>query len=108
MLSLQHHFCEWFSQAGGRGIGLGTVRTGTQVGTEGFIAPEGAGTPQADIYSLGKVLYEISTGKDRNEYPVLPTPLEDNAEAGTWSISTKSSWMPAAPTRADATNPPMR
>lgn len=53
---------------------------GSRVGTEGFIAPEGAGTPQADIYSLGKVLYEISTGKDRNEYPALPSPLEDNAE----------------------------
>ncbi len=53
---------------------------GSQVGTEGFIAPEGAGTAQADIYSLGKVLYEISTGKDRNEYPVLPAPLEDTAE----------------------------
>jgi serine/threonine protein kinase len=53
---------------------------GPQVGTEGFIAPEGAGTAQADIYSLGKVLYEISTGKDRHEYPVLPSPLEDNAE----------------------------
>jgi serine/threonine protein kinase len=53
---------------------------GSQVGTEGFIAPEGAGTAQADIYSLGKVLYEISTGKDRNEYPLLPTPLEDSAE----------------------------
>ena len=52
---------------------------GSQVGTEGFIAPEGAGTAQADIYSLGKVLYEISTGKDRNEYPALP-PLADNAE----------------------------
>ena len=52
---------------------------GSQVGTEGFIAPEGAGSPQADIYSLGKVLYEISTGKDRNDYPILP-PLEDNAE----------------------------
>lgn len=49
------------------------------MGTEGFIAPEGAGSVQADIYSLGKVLYEISTGKDRNEYPELP-PLKDNAE----------------------------
>jgi serine/threonine protein kinase len=53
---------------------------GSQVGTEGFITPEGAGTAQADIYSLGKVLYEISTGKDRHEYPVLPAPLEDSAE----------------------------
>ena len=42
------------------------------VGTEGFRAPEGSGTVRADIYALGKVLYEISTGKDRNEYPVLP------------------------------------
>jgi eukaryotic-like serine/threonine-protein kinase len=54
---------------------------GSPVGTEGFIAPEGAGTAQADIYSLGKVLYEISTGNDRNDYPELPSPLEDNAES---------------------------
>jgi eukaryotic-like serine/threonine-protein kinase len=53
---------------------------GSQIGTEGFIPPEGAGTAQADIYSLGKVLYEISTGKDRNDYPALPTPLGDSAE----------------------------
>lgn len=46
------------------------------VGTEGFIPPEGPGTPQADIYSLGKVLYEICTGKDRHEFPALPTLLD--------------------------------
>jgi eukaryotic-like serine/threonine-protein kinase len=42
------------------------------VGTEGFIAPEGSGTTRADVYALGKVLYELSTGRDRNEYPALP------------------------------------
>jgi serine/threonine protein kinase len=42
------------------------------VGTEGYIPPEGLGTAQADIYSLGKVLYEISTGKDRLEFPEWP------------------------------------
>jgi len=49
------------------------------VGTESFIAPEGPGTPQADIYSLGKVLYEIATGKDRHEFPELPTLLGADA-----------------------------
>jgi serine/threonine protein kinase len=42
-------------------------------GTPGFIAPEGPGTPRADIFSLGMVLYEMSSGKDRFKYPVCPT-----------------------------------
>ena len=52
----------------------------TYVGTEGFMAPEGPGTPQADLYGLGKVLYEISTGKDRQEFPDLPTAIRSSAE----------------------------
>ena len=47
------------------------------VGTEGFIPPEGPGTPQADLYSLGKLLYELSTGKDRHEFPALPPNLDE-------------------------------
>lgn len=39
------------------------------VGTEGFIPPEGPNSPQADMYGLGKVLYEASMGKDRQEFP---------------------------------------
>lgn len=61
-------------------IGLVAEVDGTRsfVGTEGFIPPEGPGTAQADLYSLGKVLYEVATGKDRKEYPSLP--LGDDAK----------------------------
>jgi WD40 repeat protein len=55
------------------------------VGTEGFIPPEGPGTPQADIFSLGKVLYEVSTGKDRQDFPELPT-LWDEAADHEWFL----------------------
>src|SRR5439155_13640306 len=59
------------------GLVSGTDTTQCYVGREGFIPPEGPGTPQADIYSLGKVFYEMSTGKDRQDFPDLPTELRD-------------------------------
>jgi len=52
------------------------------VGTEGFIPPEGPGSPQADVYGLGKVLYEASTGLDRHEFPALPDDLAEFADPG--------------------------
>jgi formylglycine-generating enzyme required for sulfatase activity len=45
------------------------------VGTEGYVPPEGPGTAQADVYSLGKVIYEISTGKDRLDFPEVDSQL---------------------------------
>ncbi len=45
------------------------------VGTSGFLPPEGPGASQADIYSLGKVLYEMSMGRDRLDFPKLPPDL---------------------------------
>ena len=45
------------------------------VGTEGYIPPEGPGTPRADIYSLGKLLYETCTGKDRLDFPEVDSQL---------------------------------
>lgn len=58
------------------GLVAQTAAARSYVGTEGFIPPEGPGTVQADIYSLGKVLYEASTGKDRQQFPELPTLLD--------------------------------
>jgi serine/threonine protein kinase len=46
------------------------------VGTEGFVPPEGPGSVQANLYRLGKVLYEISTGRDRQDFPKLPDDLD--------------------------------
>jgi serine/threonine protein kinase len=55
----------------------------TCVGTEGYIAPEGPGTPAADVYSLGKVFYEMCTGFHRDKFPELPTALvEDFGSTG--------------------------
>ena len=55
-------------------------RAVTYLGTEGYIAPEGPGTPAADVFSLGKVLYEASMGKDRLQFPDLPTTVFENTD----------------------------
>lgn len=59
-------------------IGLVTTASPEQtfVGTEGFVPPEGPGAPSADVYSLGKLLYELATGLDRHDYPRLPPDLD--------------------------------
>jgi serine/threonine protein kinase len=62
------------------GLVCGAEGTQTHVGTEGYIPPEGSGTPQADLYSLGKVFYEMGTGKRREQFPDLPTDLRENIE----------------------------
>jgi serine/threonine protein kinase len=46
-----------------------------RAGTTGFVPPEGSGTAQGDIYSLGKVLYEMCTGNSAEAYPAMPTDM---------------------------------
>lgn len=66
-------------------IGLVAARgQRTFVGTEGFVPPEGPGSAQADVYSLGKVLYEIATGKDRLDFPELPDEGPPQEERKRW------------------------
>jgi len=58
-------------------VGLVTPmdRSASHVGTEGYFPREGPGTPVGDLYGLGKVLYELSTGKDRLDFPDLPSEM---------------------------------
>jgi WD40 repeat protein len=57
------------------GLVTGADEARSFVGTEGFIPPEGPGSVQADIFGLGRVLYEAATGKDRCDFPELPEDL---------------------------------
>jgi WD40 repeat protein len=45
----------------------------TFVGTEGYIPPEGPGSPGADLYALGMVLYEAITGYPPDRFPKVPS-----------------------------------
>ncbi|PWU08478.1 MAG: hypothetical protein C5B50_29495 [Verrucomicrobia bacterium] len=45
-------------------------------GTLGYAPPEGPGSVAADIYSLGMVLYVMSTGHDCQEFPTPPGELQ--------------------------------
>lgn len=52
-------------------------QTHTYVGTPGYMPPppELPGTPQADIYALGMLLYVLSTGRNTTLFPELSTTL---------------------------------
>lgn len=63
------------------GLVTGAGDSHSFVGTEGFIPPEGPGTAQADLYSLGKVLYELVTGRDRMDFPQLPPGIAGTPDA---------------------------
>jgi hypothetical protein len=53
----------------------------TRVGTLGYLAPEGPGTAQADLYALGKTLYQAATGCPCARFPELPTDLSGDTDA---------------------------
>jgi serine/threonine protein kinase len=73
-------FVNGFPKLADAGLMVGMAEEKAYVGTEGFIPYEGAGTVHADIYSFGKVLYELSTGLDRIKFPELPGDLGTDSE----------------------------
>ena len=80
------------------GLVIEVAEARSYVGTEGFIPPEGPNSPQADLYSLGKVLYEAGMGKDRSDFPEPPTQLAQTPDSAELLESTRSCSRPARPT----------
>jgi serine/threonine protein kinase len=58
-----------------------TGRETTFLGTVGYIAPEGPGTPAADVYSLGKVLYEASMGRGCQDFPEISSTIRERSDS---------------------------
>lgn len=49
-------------------------------GTEGFVPSEGTADAAADLFALGKSLYELWTGCDRLEFPTIPKQVLESPE----------------------------
>ncbi|MEW6160570.1 MAG: serine/threonine-protein kinase [Verrucomicrobiota bacterium] len=64
------------------GLVTGIGEKATFVGTEGYIPPEGPGTAGADLFALGKLVYEMTFGLDAEQFPKLPDQLTSLADPG--------------------------
>jgi serine/threonine protein kinase len=60
-----------------------TGRAGSGIefpGTEGYVPPDGMGSPALDVFALGRTLYELWTGLDRFHFPSLPPAVTGSAD----------------------------
>lgn len=64
------------------GLIASSEATATSVGTPDYAPPEGTGSVRADLYSLGRVLYELATDLRPHEFPRLPADLPARPDAG--------------------------
>jgi CHASE2 domain-containing sensor protein len=49
-------------------------------GTEDYIPPEGMGAPQADVFSLGRVIYKMATGGVPSAQPGMPDSINERKD----------------------------
>lgn len=49
-------------------------------GTIGFMPSTNLGTPSADVFALGRLLYQAATGAQSARYPSLPTSIQERTD----------------------------
>ncbi len=64
------------------GLVTGANESRSFVGTEGFVPPEGPGTAAADLFALGRVLFQAATGLAPERFPEIPGDWLDSPDAG--------------------------
>lgn len=62
------------------GLVTGADESRSFVGTEGFVPPEGPGTAAADLFALGRLLYQAATGLPPERFPEIPADWLDSAD----------------------------
>jgi len=63
------------------GLVSSSDHTLTSLGTPGYSPPEVVATPRSDIFSLGRILYELSMQLPSAEFPRLPADLASRPDA---------------------------
>lgn len=63
------------------GLVAGQDESRSFVGTEGFVPPEGPGRPTADLFGLGRLLYQATTGLGPERFPEIPPDWMDAPNA---------------------------
>lgn len=63
------------------GLVSSSEHTLTSLGTPGYAPPEGGGSAHADVYGLGKILYQLASGFGPGDFPRLPADATTRPDA---------------------------